>query len=617
MLDPHNRRHLIETLRPPPGYRLDFAIGTTFSLDLLALLVTPLAFTFFDWEADGAQGRPTADPLALLEALRRNADRIAIFCEAGQIAVPPDSQLLFAYLEGAVFEAAAPRGGSFHPKLWLLRFADEHGRTVHRLLCLSRNLTFDRSWDTVLVLDGVPAETDDAGPDTAPLGAFLSSLPDLVVRRKVPELLRQRIAQLQAELRGVRFELPTGFDQLRFHPLGVPGAAGWPFGRNYDRLLVIAPFVTAGCLERLAGMARESQLVSRLDELQKLEPTTLAAYRQVYTLSPAAEPEDAGTEAASEQPSEVLAGLHAKLYVADAGERAHVWTGSANASDAAFANNVECLVELAGPRRLCGVEAVLGEDHEVGLRALLEPFVPAAQAEPVDALQQALEDLADYARRRIASLGLHAHVVGSDAGEHYAIELRLDSAQSLALPSSVSVLCWPVTLKAHIAQPFHMNAPLACFTRLSFEALTSFYAFTVTARAEGREFQRHFVLNLPLVGAPANRRERLLRSLLQNREQVLRFLLLLLSDDGTELSGLLQATALIRGKDGAQTAAGAFGLPLFEAMVRALDRDPDKLDSIARLVADLRTTPEGQQLLPETFDTIWEPILQARKGLLA
>src|ERR1043165_9260986 len=65
MLEPQSRRHLLEALRPPPGYALDCAIGTTFSLDLLTMLTAPLAFTLFDWEDEG--GHPTADPLALLE----------------------------------------------------------------------------------------------------------------------------------------------------------------------------------------------------------------------------------------------------------------------------------------------------------------------------------------------------------------------------------------------------------------------------------------------------------------------------------------------------------------------------------------------------------------------
>lgn len=50
MLEPTDRRLLFELLRPPTGYRLSCAVGTTYSLDLLALLVTPLAFTLFDCE---------------------------------------------------------------------------------------------------------------------------------------------------------------------------------------------------------------------------------------------------------------------------------------------------------------------------------------------------------------------------------------------------------------------------------------------------------------------------------------------------------------------------------------------------------------------------------------
>ena len=83
MLDPKSRALLLESLRPPEGGKLDLAVGTTFSLDLLALLTAPLAFTWFSWEDD--DGRPSSDPNALLEAICRHADHIHIFCQAGQI----------------------------------------------------------------------------------------------------------------------------------------------------------------------------------------------------------------------------------------------------------------------------------------------------------------------------------------------------------------------------------------------------------------------------------------------------------------------------------------------------------------------------------------------------
>jgi hypothetical protein len=92
VLAPDERRLLLDTLRPPDGYALDQAVGTTFSLDLIALLRAPLAFTVFDWEE--GDGRPTADPRAILAALRQHAEKLTLFCQAGQIAVPPHDQLL-------------------------------------------------------------------------------------------------------------------------------------------------------------------------------------------------------------------------------------------------------------------------------------------------------------------------------------------------------------------------------------------------------------------------------------------------------------------------------------------------------------------------------------------
>lgn len=50
MLDPNSRRLYLEALQSPEGYRLDRAVATTFSLDLLTLLMAPLSFAMFECE---------------------------------------------------------------------------------------------------------------------------------------------------------------------------------------------------------------------------------------------------------------------------------------------------------------------------------------------------------------------------------------------------------------------------------------------------------------------------------------------------------------------------------------------------------------------------------------
>ena len=47
MLDPDDRHLLVDALKPPPGMVLDVAVGTTFTLDLQALLLAPVSFAFF------------------------------------------------------------------------------------------------------------------------------------------------------------------------------------------------------------------------------------------------------------------------------------------------------------------------------------------------------------------------------------------------------------------------------------------------------------------------------------------------------------------------------------------------------------------------------------------
>lgn len=180
MLAPETRVMLTDALRPPDGYRVDVAVATTYSLDLTALLLAPLSFALFDQPSDGEITR--VDPIRLLEAVRRHSEHTTVFCQAGAIAVPSSYRSILTFIEDSVREVMPPNEGRvFHPKIWALRFRDGVGSHLHRFLCLSRNLTFDRSWDTALRLDEDPE--GEARVDSQPLADFLSALPGLAVQK--------------------------------------------------------------------------------------------------------------------------------------------------------------------------------------------------------------------------------------------------------------------------------------------------------------------------------------------------------------------------------------------------------------------------------------------------
>src|SRR5581483_12522935 len=185
MLDPADRTVFTEALRAPVGFRVDQVIATTYTLDLVALLTLPLSFTLASGDGINEAGR--VDPVALLEALRRHAGRISVFCQAGCISAPRRGQLLFGYLEQSVIETKARRnGGVFHPKVAIVRYAadtrdpadgleqPDPKAVKYRFLCGTRNLTFDRSWDTMLSLDGeLMRDRPQVIRSNKPLSAFV------------------------------------------------------------------------------------------------------------------------------------------------------------------------------------------------------------------------------------------------------------------------------------------------------------------------------------------------------------------------------------------------------------------------------------------------------------
>jgi hypothetical protein len=616
MLEPHSRALLLDALRPPEGFALDCGIGTTYSMDLLALLTAPLAFTLFDTQEEGEHQK--VNTLEVLESLRRYADRLTIFCHAGRIAMPAGQYPQFAYLEAAVIECLPPgRSDAFHPKVWLLRFTDAKGAVVYRLLCLSRNLTFDRSWDTVLSLEGQLLDRKNGIAANRPLGDFIKALPGLAVR-EVSGAVQARIDQLQDEVRRVDFLAPEGFEEFRFWPIGIEGYRRWPFSDGIDRLLIISPFVTEGCLKRLAGEYTGNILVSRVEQVAAAGKA-LDCFAEVYVLSDQAEPETEPDEAdntTSPGGLGVLSGLHAKCYVGDAGWKARVWTGSANATEAAFSKNVEFLVELVGPKSKFGTQALLQtEKGTTRLRDLLEPYRPPVKPDVPDEVARALEEAINTTRQALAEAQLCAKVERLEASDQYSLTVATRSGGAVMIPEKVAVRCWPVTLKdSHAVSAARDSGTLATFPLLSFEALTAFCAFEVTAQQGGQSVSTRFVLTLPPVGGPNDRRERLLRSMLRDSRDVVRFLLLILTDEGVEAGGFIGPMLREAQGDGAQFTS-VFGPALLEALVRTLDRAPDRLDYVAQLVEDLRKGEDNRPLLPPQFDEIWRPIWAARERL--
>ena len=92
---------------------------------------------------------------------------------------------------------------------------------------------------------------------------------------------------------------------------------------------------------------------------------------------------------------------------------------------------------------------------------------------------------------------------------------------------------------------------------------------------------------------------------------MMRFLWLLLADEGITIPEA--QTSVTSDGERANGASSQLASGLFEMLLHNLDRSPDRLDNLDGLLKELRHDADGEDLLPEGFDAVWEPIWRQRE----
>lgn len=601
MFAPDERAVLREALRPEVGETFVHAVGTTFSLDLSAMLTVPLAFAAHGL-SDGS------DPISVLEAVRAAADKVDVFCQCGNIRAPRTPTDLAAFLEPMLHEVRAPlhqQGFLFHPKIWVARY-DADGEDRFRLICSTRNLTDSAAWDAVVRLDGRPSgkRTDTLN---RPLMDLIRALPAMAVRRLEPGR-QTRLEDLADALGPVAWETPAdlGSVSMAFHALGLRRTRNLPeivdqlVGRRH---LIVSPFLDDEGVAEITEGSSEVIVVSRVEDLERLAVETVERLdcRVVSSLAGLASA-DEGDSANEPSDRGLLGGLHAKMYVVERANQAALFIGSANATSAGlFGRNVEFLVEFRGGRKALGIDRFL--DDKSGLGSLMEEYpAQGGQTRPADdevirGLERALRSIAEsiFTSTVTAAGGRFTQTVHVDA------ELSSDMADvSLQLE---------VYGTSGNAKPVHAGERSWVFDGLALTDVSAFIVVTAAVGEGSARLQRSALIRTEMIGDPSTRRDEILAKQFSTPEQFLRFLALLLgieqgaSAAGNEGSGL-------SGWGGLQRGTG-----LFELLVGAVATRPKALEDLARLVDRLQQTERGQAVLPDGFAQLWKAISEANRRL--
>ena len=607
MLNPnHDRLDYGQLLAPPDGYGLDFAIGTTYSLDLDALVGASLALGL----SEETDSKLMNNPVCLLEALRSTGDKVALFCEGGQIVMPNHVTPLYILLEKMVFtvKTAKKKGiaayPSFHPKFWLIRYRNNDGNLLYRVIFLSRNLTFDRSWDVTFCMDGHAAR--DTSDVNEPVCDFLRYLLSQLPPNENGKEKAKNIRAMIRELPHVVFEpAEREFYEYQFIPNGVKKQDGsfyrfdeTPlFQDTFHEILIISPFISGGIIRNFNDRNDKSpieapryMLITREFSLGRLKPEDVSRFK-IYTMRDAVID---GETAISEDSQEIQKqDIHAKIYMIRKYSNTDLYLGSLNASHNAVYGNVEFMIRLRAKNRYLNMdkltEAIFAGDRDGPdnpfQEVTLQNAIIAEEDERIHALHAIIKEINRSGPKAVAELEddeyyrVHVHFGNCETKEYQVFVRPLLSGKSETIGRDV------------------------VFTGLMTTQLSEFYVLSVSDGEQKAER----VLMIPTEGLPDDREKAVVSSVVSDRDCFYRYIAFLLGDDAI-LSVLETNTAV--GDANRELNDHAYHVPaLYEKMLQTAAIAPEKFQAVEYL---MRTISEDG-IIPKEFKRLYETFQKAVK----
>jgi len=581
-----------EALNAPDGFMLSAAIATTYTLDLDTLLAVSVALGF----KDSLEGDLSGEKLVLLEAISGLRDKLKVFYEKGKITIPSEYNFLFTLLEPCVLPVI-PEGGefsSFHPKVWLLRYEESEKKRKpairYKLIVLTRNMTFDKSWDIAASIDGI---VTDAKYTNNEWGEFFI---DLIKKDK--DYKPGRI--LQKELPHIKWSMHYGWS-----PILLPG--GGKFGQPLDfkkieHMLVVSPFIKdAGnkiqalqWLEKQVPDSGRKLLFSRAEELNAIGEEALSQWKCYAINQGVVEGEEKIEE------GDKLHNLHAKLIVTERGNTTDWHVGSANATSAALGNdfkaiprNSEFMLRFSGTTESLGIDTLLeqwGVSDEG--RGLFQPhiFEPIA---PID--EEAKTQLRSIIYKIVKAKW---HMKAMVEQSNYILSLSVESEELFE-----SIQKHGVTILVDQLAIQGGKQTLASIMSWSNVDLTQISAFIpVYISLPQSDIEEKVVIQVPLeIEGGDMRHESILKKMLDSQEKVLNYIRMLLAPDADKNEWL----AVEKNHSSTNGAIDIFSIdkPIFEQLMYTASRNPEALERLELLIRKLE---KSDIKIPEDFKVLWE-----------
>ena len=566
-----------DLLSPTIGYHTDFAIGMTYSLDFDTLLTANLAFGLLgDVDNSAVQA-----PHILLESIIKNSDKIVIFCNKGNIAVPPTIRKVYSLLEKNVFEVYNPADhtANFHPKMWLIReICDDSDDTLLKFIITSRNLAYADTIDCIAALKGKVGSSPIKNEKHKVLRNFIERV---VEYSNIEEEQKKHVLKLAKELERVEhFNVDAPFDDYDFYPYLFQEDFGLGNVEDYLRgteSIIVSPFIHKEFLKRVSPDKREHRaLITRKEYVDKEVFDMFDAKGGVYiTLD----------DLASKRMD-----LHAKMYLVWNGrENNSLFLGSANATTSAFDRNGELLLRLKFVKGNSKFDSFLKNFYEDGNRD--SKFMR---------LNSVSEKDAAIIRWNNAELAMKELMCAEDL--YAKIIHHRDGLYSITVTSKLKKLSNAVNIapfqKKEMLQEWRGRAE---FDGLTIDELSEFYIIS-SQEENGRKYER--IIKIHTDGMPENRDSAIYKSVIKNKHDFMRFLEYMLTDSPIQcLSNDLVDRELACRTNVADSRVFS---QLYESMLRTAASNPSVILQIGKIIDKL-----DSETVPEDFYVVYKQFANA------
>lgn len=565
------------------GFVVDYAVCTTYSLDMPTLLSVPFMLGTMSELTDDAM----RSPHYVLEAINKSAGKFAVFCNAGHIHVPQNTKSnVYSLLEKSIVQIALSSKGkgfeNFHPKVWVIKESNpENGIEQLKVVVMSRNLSTSEDLDVVCELTGVVGNSPVNRKKHKPLLDFLLWLKKQAKERNV----RKGIDELCEALNHVRkFETELPFEDYEFFPMGIPEYNGKE--NCLDKMLdhaaetiIISPFVDDSIVQMFAQShpATKKTLITRHSSVTEQMLTMndgVYAVKEVMT---------------DRTEKDTCVDIHEKVYFIRNSQNClnYLYLGSTNATQNGFGRNVEFLLRLQFKPRYMSYFKFRQELICEGKDCMFEQVTSILPQDDSDN-----DDVETELELNNAIRAIYEARVSADPDGTYGISIHCK--KNIA---NVPVYIYPLyspALKQELVDGVE-------FKSLPLVSVTEFYVLEVG------DIKR--VVKIDTKGMPVEERDKaIFQSVINTKSKFINYLAFMLTDNPDEF--LAESQQIERELLQGDTSASDIEMTtsLYEDMVRAAYTSPEKIEAIKNVM-----DKADKSVIPANFENMYNQFANALK----